>query len=113
MRTLCCQIQIDRLLTITEERITEICRKLSDRIGNLTYESGDDDGRYVNLLVDTEDAVTVWDAIQASFLSCKIIGQEIRAAAIVTITGRNGWNGYLLLHHFDPLEPLDKLDNAG
>lgn len=113
MRTICCQIQIDRLRTITEDRITEICRNLSAQIVNLKYESGDDDGRYVNILVDTEDAGAVWRALQVSFLADKIMGQEISGAAIVTMSGRNGWDDYLMLHHFDPLEPLDTLDNAG
>ena len=113
MHTLCCQIQIDRLATLTEDRIHDLCRNLCDRIPHATHESGEDDGRYINLFVDSDDAFEVWRAIQASFLSDEITGNDIRAATIVTITGPNGWDDYLLLHHFDPTESLDTIDKAG
>ncbi|XZE36713.1 hypothetical protein SH501x_002297 [Pirellulaceae bacterium SH501] len=113
MNTLCCQIQIDRLATITEERVNDICRALAARNPNINFESGEDDGRYVNLFVESYDAVAAWDLIETTILSDGVIGPEMRTAAIVTITGRNGWDDYLLLHHFDPSETLDTIENPG
>ncbi len=113
MHTLCCQIQIDRLGTLTEDRIIDLCRNLSDHMPNVTFESGDDDGRYVNLFVDSDDAADAWSLITTSLLSDGIIGVEVRAASIVTITGRNGWDDYLLLHHFDHTQTLDTIENMG
>jgi len=113
MHTLCCQIQIDRLVTITEAQVNEFCLALVAQIPKVTFESGEDDGRYVNLFADSDDAVAIWNSIETILLSDRMIGEEVRTASIVTITGPNGWDDYLLLHHFDPSEPLDTIENPG
>ena len=33
----------------------------------------------------------------------------LAAAAIIVCEGEHGWDDYLLLHHFDPAEPLDTM----
>ncbi len=109
MHTLCCHIQIDRLWTLTEDRIIGLCRNLSDKMPNVTFASGDDNGRYVNLFIDSDDAADAWSLIRTSLLSERTIGVEVGAASIVTITGRDGWDDYLLLHHFDQTQPLDTM----
>ena len=113
MHTLCCQFQIDRLVMITEAQVNEICLALAAQIPKVTFESGEDDGRYVNLFVDSVDAVAIWNSIETILLSDRMIGPEVRTASIVTITGPNGWDDYFLLHHFDPTEPLDTIENSG
>lgn len=113
MHTICCQIQIDRLTTLTEERINDLVRNISNQTPNVSFESGGDHGRYINLFVVSDDAVAAWDAINTSLLADHTIGNEIRTSAIVTMTGRNGWDDYLLLHHFDPIQPLDTIQGTG
>jgi hypothetical protein len=113
MHTLCCQIQIDRLVTITEAQVNEFYLALAAQIPKVTFESGEDDGRYVNLFVESDNAVAIWNSIETILLSDRMIGPEVRTASIVTITGPNGWDDYLLLHHFDPTEPLDTIENPG
>ncbi len=109
MYTLCCQIQIDRLETLTEDRIVCLCHNLSDKMRSITFETGDDNGRYVNLFIDSDDAADAWSLIRTSLLSDRLIGVEMRRASIVTMTGQHGWDDYLLLHHFDQTQTLDNI----
>jgi len=104
---------MDRLETLTEECINDLIQTLSSQILNVTSESGDDNGRYINLFVESDDAVGAWDAMKTSLLADSMVGNEIRTAAIVTMTGRNGWDDYLLLHHFDPIQQLDTIQDMG
>jgi len=113
MHTVCCQIQIDRLPTLTEEGVIRACRRLSESRPSVRFESGEDNGRYINLFIESDDAVAACDLINTALLSDRTIGHEIRTAAIVTMTGRRGWDDYLLLHHFDPIEPLDSIEGTG
>ena len=43
-------------------------------------------------------------------IESKLPGGELRDAMIITMTGEEGWDDYLLLHHFDRAEPLDLLE---
>ncbi|QDV87342.1 hypothetical protein [Planctomycetes bacterium TBK1r] len=111
MTIICCQIQIDRLSFMTEKDITDICGKIEGSWPEtISYESGNDDGRYVNLFATTSDRVMTWDRIRAQMIESKLPGGELRDAMIVTMTGDEGWDDYLLLHHFDRAEHLDTLE---
>jgi hypothetical protein len=98
-------------VTITDAQVNEFCLVLAAQIPKVTFESGEDDGRYVNLFVDSDDAVALWNSIDTILFSDRMIGPEVRTASIPTITGPNGWYDYLLLHHFDPTEPLETIEN--
>jgi hypothetical protein len=54
---------------------------------------------------EAEDAVELWMAVRAELRAVP----GLAAAAIVCCQGAQGWDDYLLLHHFDPTEPLDRL----
>lgn len=96
---------------MTEEDITDICAKLETGWPEtICYEVGDDDGRYVNLFLTTLNRSETWDRIRSQLIESRLPGGELRDAMIVTITGQNGWDDCLLLHHFDGAEPLDVLE---
>lgn len=102
MTIFCCQIQIDRLSKLTERDIIEICARMdSGWSESVSYESGDDDGRYINLFIRTSDRTATWDRICAHLLGSEDPGAELRDAMIVTVTGNREWDDYGLLHHFD------------
>jgi len=111
MTIICCQIQIDRLSSMTEKDITDICAKLKDGWPeSISYEAGDDGGRYVNLILTTSDGAKTWNRIHSQMIESELPGGELRDAMIVTMTEQEGWDDYLLLHHFDRSEPLDVLE---
>ena len=72
-------------------------------------EHGDDDGPYINVNIYDVDIPALWsaigDAIQAD--------PALASATIVCCEGDNGWDDYLLLHHFDKTESLDALPATG
>ena len=66
---------------------------------------GDDDGEYVNLDYATDDLKSLWESVSRTLTAVPALAD----AAIIACEGDNGWDDYLLLHHFDPSEPLDEL----
>ncbi len=68
-------------------------------------DEGEDQGRFVNFNISVEDLKVAWLKIKSTLL------KETRflRSTIVTCEGSNGWDDYLLLHHFDGSEALDKL----
>ncbi len=111
MTVVVCQFQIDRLSSMSEEEITDICVKLKGSWPeSISYETGDDDGRYVNLFLTTTDRTETWSRIRLQLIESELSGGELQNAMIVTVTGQDGWSDYLLLHHFDRTEPLDSLE---
>jgi hypothetical protein len=84
-------------------------RELPDQSGlveKVSVEEGRDNGRYINLLFQTNNARQLWPVIRA-----RLVRLGLQRAAIVTCTGREPWRDYLLLHHFDPKERLDGFGN--
>lgn len=64
--------------------------------------SGDDSGAYYNLTIESENVGLLWRLIRD-----QVVASQIRM--IVTCEGEDGWNDYLLLHHFDDSEVVDTL----
>ena len=95
---------------MTEKDITDICAELERSWPEtVSYDVGNDDGRFVNLFVTTSDRAMTWERIRAYLIDSELPGGEMRDAMIVTMTGDQGWDDYLLLHHFDRSEQLDSL----
>jgi hypothetical protein len=67
--------------------------------------AGEDEGPYINVGFEAADPAGLWAAIREQFRA----DHALAGAAIVVCQGDYGWDDYLLLHHFDPAEPLDKL----
>jgi hypothetical protein len=67
--------------------------------------AGEDDGPDIDIGFKADDPAGLWAAIREQFRMVPALA----AAAIVVCQGERGWDDYLLLHHFDPSEPLDEL----
>jgi hypothetical protein len=83
--------------------------KISDYLNNLGLDievtEGFDTGAYTNFVIETDNVAALWNNIKIKLHS--IPGFD--NTTIVTCEGTYGWDDYLLLHHFDPEEPLDEL----
>ena len=104
LKTLNIQIQPDRSSALDAG---EAIRHLRALAADTTVSDGNDDGRYVNVGFRANDLRGLWAVISTAIT--EIAG--LSDAAIVTCEGESGWDDYLLLHHFDPSQPLDKISN--
>ena len=64
---------------------------------------GDDAGPYINIDFRPTEMSTLWTAVQAELVA----DPRLAACVIACCEGERGWDDYLLLHHYDPSEPLD------
>lgn len=70
---------------------------------------GEDRGPYVNHMFATACPPLLWRALREQLLDDARLGPLLKAASMTMCEGADGWNDYLLLHHFDPDQPLDRL----
>lgn len=75
----------------------------------LNVEQGDEDGPYANVTYSVRDLAAFWAHLQAEMNRNPTVSAAITRGSIVVCEGEHGWDDYLLLHHFDPAEALDKL----
>lgn len=78
-----------------------------DSVRRAWSDSGDDDGPYINMQFETDNPSSLWPVLRAA-----IIRQGLLAGCIVTCTGEQGWDDYLLLHHFDHSVRLASLPSS-
>lgn len=102
MKALNIQLQTDRLSVIDAAPAVARLRALAD--GSHVSE-GEDDGRYINVSFEVDDIAVLWAAVQKQLQA----DTALAAATIVVCQGQHGWDDYLLLHHFDPSEPLETI----
>ncbi len=68
-------------------------------------EEGEDNGKYINLNIKTGTLKNTWDNIKDIIFK----NPSIKNSSIVVCEGNQGWDDYLLLHHFDKNEKIDEL----
>lgn len=113
MATLCIQIQPDRFPGFEQAAIEALCEGLRAHkplISAFQLEAGEDDGPYLNLMFETEAPARVWPILQATFYPAGARGDALRASSMAMCTGEEGWEDFLLLHHYDPNLSLDSLE---
>ena len=64
------------------------------------FEPGEDDGRYWNILFDSESPAAALARVGV-VLASPTAGRAARRSCIVTCEGEHGQDDYLLLHHYD------------
>jgi hypothetical protein len=70
---------------------------------------GEEDGGYINVTYSSGDLQALWTLIRSELAGGAARGPSMLGCTIAVCTGQFGWDDYLLLHHFDPLQPLDEL----
>ena len=78
-------------------------------VSTYRFSNGNDDGDYLNFDFDTPHPAALWDQIQGAIYDASPFGQEVCQSSMAICTGRNGWEDYLLIHHWDPEEDLDEV----
>ena len=99
------QIQPERCQKLDTDQAVSGFQSL-DGIYDVVIQHGNDDGEYINVLFKTDTPSIVWKEIQRKLITPNPL---IADSTIITCEGDDGWNDYLLLHHFDPTEMTDKI----
>ncbi len=72
---------------------------------NVSVTTGDDNGPYTNINIDSDDVAQLWTSIRRVIIN----DSALSAGAIACCEGDNGWDDYLLLYHFDNSESIDAI----
>ncbi len=102
MKCISIQLQPDIDPTLNKEAVLAV---LTDAGLMAEIVEGEDEGRFINLNVNTDDVKLTWQQIKKPLLQIPYI----QTACIIVCEGNHGWNDFLLLHHYDPAEVLDEL----
>ena len=107
-KTLHIQLQPERCEDDVEAHVRDIIAIAMDFVSDasVVVQRGDDDGPYININIDTADVALLWSSMSFAITS----DPSLASATIVCCEGDNGWDDYLLLHHFDKTENIDTLD---
>jgi hypothetical protein len=109
-RKLVIQIQPELLLNPNKEQlIGEFVSFLNDLspFNHCLVSSGDENGAYVNIEVQSKNVQHLWEKIQSALLLKSIDSSVIAKGLVVVCEGDKGWDDYLLLYHYDPSEHVD------
>ena len=115
MSVLCIQVQPNLAPGID----LGVVREVAVQLGSTTLftrhgeEEGFDNGPYISLYFDTPYLSEAWPVIWSQLYEDARIGTLIRASSIAICEGNNGWDDYLLLHHFNPAESVDDIGKTG
>jgi len=67
--------------------------------------SGDDDGPYTNVNIDSGNVSSLWPSLRDAIVS----DAKLSSCVIACCEGNDGSDDYLLLYHYDKSEPIDAL----
>jgi hypothetical protein len=111
MKALHIQVQPGRAPGLEEAVARDLLRDVGAGTGvvaRVDVTEGYDNGRYLNIDYVTDDLPRLWSLLK-KVLQDPTTGPLLARSLIVVCQGEAGWDDYLLLHHFDPSEPLDRL----
>ncbi|WP_018150909.1 hypothetical protein [Leeia oryzae] len=114
MTTFCIQIQPDRAPGLDLATLKQFCETLAaeqpaiERFGLI---EGDDEGPFINLMFETDDEFALWKLVKKQLFKHPVFGKVLKQACMVLCSGEEGWDDYLLLHHYDETIECDALDD--
>jgi hypothetical protein len=113
-KELCIQVHPDRVTGLNMNAVRLRCEALASNplVHRFAQSEGVDSGRYVNIMFETADITALWSLVWREIYSDVAVGLPMRLASIATCQGKQGWDDYLLLHHYDPAQKLDHLKSA-
>jgi hypothetical protein len=113
VRHLNIQVQPERAASLDIARVIDLIEALAhdhNIVAGFDTTKGEDEGPYVNFTYLSKDPATLWKRIESDVLAHPQLGRKIAQASIIVCEGANGWDDYLLLHHFDRTMVLDSAD---
>jgi hypothetical protein len=111
MRTLCLQFQTERAPKVSVAHLSALMLRIAlaeKGIREFTVQRSHSK-KYINYLFVGSSVGGMWSAVRVRALHHKLLGASLRRACITTAEGSHGWHNYVLLHHFDQKQALDKL----
>ncbi len=66
---------------------------------------GEGEVPYIDIDFRADDLAKLWALVRQELVACVGLAES----AIVVCEGQQGWDDYLLLHHYDSAVPLDDL----
>jgi hypothetical protein len=104
MKTLSIQLQPERVkLPNVDEVVQQLCDKATQFGAEVSVAAGEDIVRYININMNTDCVPELWQKLKSEFA----INPLLAHCTIVCCEGKNGWDDYLLLYHFDSTLILD------
>jgi hypothetical protein len=110
MRALTIQVQPGRSSGMEIDRICATFTDLAalvDLVQHHQFDSGQDNGPYLNFTFGTNEAAALWRVIWSRLYEEAALGPRMRAASMAMCSSEEGWANYLLLYHFDPAVTVD------
>jgi len=111
----CIQVHPARAPELNVSRLSEECEviaKQTEGIRGIGITEGEDQGPYLNIVFAAENPIDAWHKVKAVLLESTEFGTSLKASCMCMCTGKNGWDDYLLLYHFDPKVSLDEAGDA-
>lgn len=111
MTSFCIQIQPHRAPSLDLAMIKNICEAIAadkQLVSRFGFVEGVDGVSYTNLMFETEEAPSLWLRLQAELYGSEEVREALLRASMTICEGKEGWNDYLLLYHFNEGEILDK-----
>jgi hypothetical protein len=110
MKCLCVNFQPNRVPELDPAQVLFALRALgAGWAEKLHVEQGDEEGPYAQVTYTVRNLAGFWAHLQAEMTRNATISAAITRGSIVVCEGDHGWDDYLLLHHFNPTEPLDTI----
>ncbi|SRR6266480_665765 len=112
MRVICFQFQPRRSAALKVEAVTTLLARIAmsaSDVREFTVQRGNDRGLYINYSFTSRSPRRIWSTLRSRALAHRKLGPGLRRATIITCQGSRGWDNYLLLHHFDQRQSLDRM----
>lgn len=105
MSYLVVQLQPNLLAAFDKRSVGQLCALNGPKysVQNADVQYGEDSGEFINITFQTPDPMLLWPTVRQELMRLGLHG-----ASIVTCTGPNGWDDYVLLHHFSRDVPNDR-----
>jgi len=110
VRALSIQVQPGRASGIDMSRVAaefERILTIDGLVAHHDFNHGDDRGAYFNYTFGTTRPGELWRTIQERIYRSPELGSHMQLASMAMCSSEEGWDTYLLLHHFDPAVTLD------
>ena len=109
MRSLSIQVQPDLIPELDIEMTKQLFEALKSNslVEKSAFDEGNDKRRYLNFTYGTNDAESLWGVIQKKIYEHNALGKQLLKCSMAMCSSEEGWDSYILLHHFDPSVPLE------
>ncbi|WP_028450424.1 MULTISPECIES: hypothetical protein [Chitinibacter] len=107
-RILLIQLHPQRVPTLNLEQARAAFAKLAQHplVRGSRVTEGEEEGPYLNFEYKTDDLAALWDEVKSSIYDGSLLAFQLQRASMAIAQGDEGWDDYLVLHHFDPaIEP--------